>query len=262
MKMPVNASITHGFGGLMINIKYDLNTIDEKRALIKNKLFERSANIKSEDFNRISEEDLYILYELYDEIFLNGWFKQNFKGNIKFILSRQLTRSAGNTKTGKNIAQLKPEDIKFEVKISVNHLINFNKVDRRKYAGGIEAHSVTDGLMLVFEHELCHVIEFLLCCKSSCRKKPFKDLIFNLFGQTESTHELVGADELNALKFGLKPGDNVCFKYNGKRMNGFIQRINKRATVMCPDKNGRYIDKSGRRYKKYYASPESLLKSD
>ena len=52
----------------MIYIKYDLKTIDEKRALIKNKLFERSSNIKSENFDRISEKDLYILYELYDEM--------------------------------------------------------------------------------------------------------------------------------------------------------------------------------------------------
>lgn len=246
----------------MINIKYDLETIGEKRALIKKKLFEKSANIKSEYFNKISENDLYILYELYDEIFLQGWFKQNFKGNIKFILSRQLTKAAGNTRTKKNIAEIRPEDIEFEVKISLNHLTNFNKIDRAKYVGGIEARSVTDSLMLVFEHELCHVIEFLLCNKSSCRKKPFKDLIYNLFGQTESTHKLVGDNEVKAFEYGIKPGDNVKFNYKGKYIYGFIQRINKRATVMCHDINGSYVDKSGRRYKKYYVPPESLLKAD
>ena len=246
----------------MIYIKYDLKTIDEKRALIKNKLFERSSNIKSENFDRISEKDLYILYELYDEIFLQNWFKQNFKGNIKFILSRQLTRAAGNTRTRKNIAEIESENIEFEVKISLNHLINFNKINRTKYVGGIEAHSITDSLMLVFEHEMCHVIEFILYNKSSCSKKPFKDLIYNLFGQTESTHKLVSSYEANVFEYGIKQGDRVKFNYKGKCISGFIQRINKRATVMCPDLHGSYIDKFGRRYCKYYVSPESLLKSD
>lgn len=244
----------------MINIKYDLKTIEEKRALIKKNMFERSANIKEEDFKKISEKDLYILYELYDEIFLNNWFKENFKGKVIFKLSKQLTRAAGNTRTKKNIAKIEPKDIEFEVKMSLNHLINFNKIDRIKFVGGIEAESVMDSLMLVFEHELCHVIEFLVCFKSSCKKKPFKDLIFNLFGQSESTHNLISTNEVNLNKYGLKPGDSVKFLYKGKYINGFIQRINKRATVMCPDKRGNYIDKSGKHYKKYYASLEILMK--
>lgn len=244
----------------MINIKYDLKTIEEKRALIKKNMFERSANIKEENFKKISEKDLYILYELYDEIFLNNWFKENFKGKVIFKLSKQLTRAAGNTRTKKNIAKIEPKDIEFEVKMSLNHLINFNKIDRIKFVGGIEAESVMDSLMLVFEHELCHVIEFLVCFKSSCKKKPFKDLIFNLFGQSESTHNLISTNEVNLNKYGLKPGDSVKFLYKGKYINGFIQRINKRATVMCPDKRGNYIDKSGKHYKKYYASLEILMK--
>ncbi|MDD4781804.1 MAG: hypothetical protein PHT02_14540 [Tissierellia bacterium] len=244
----------------MINIKYDLKTIEQKRAFIKLKLFEKSANIKTENFNKISEKDLYILYELYDEVFLNNWFKKNFKGIIIFKLSKQLTRAAGNTRTKKNIDKIVPKDIEFEVKISLNHLMNFNKVDRTKYVGGIEAGSMLDSLMLVFEHELCHVIEFLVCFKSSCKKKPFKDLILNLFGQSESTHELISVKEVNLNKYGLKPGDSVKFLYDGKYINGFIQRINKRATVMCLDNSGNYIDKSGRHYRKYYVSLEFLMK--
>ena len=69
----------------MINIKYDLKTIDENRSILKDFLFSKSENIKSENFNKISEKDLHILFELYDEIFLKDWFKQNFKGKIKFI---------------------------------------------------------------------------------------------------------------------------------------------------------------------------------
>lgn len=244
----------------MINIKHDKDTINNKRAIIKESLFLKSININNENFEKISEKDLYILYNLYDEIFLKSWFKENFKGKIIFKLSKQLTRAAGNTTTKKNIAEIASENIEFEVKMSLNHLINFNKIDRSKYVGGIEADSILDSLMLVFEHELCHVIEFLVCKKSSCKKKPFKDLIFNLFGQTETSHKLVSANEVNAQEYGLKPGDKVNFQYNGKSINGFIQRINKRATVMCPDKHGNYIDKLGKKYKKFYATLDCLEK--
>ncbi len=246
----------------MINIKYDIDTINNKRSTIKKLLFEGSKNIKTENFSQIADKDLYILFELYDEIFLKSWFKDNFKGKIIFKLSKQLSRAAGNTRTKKNIADIRPENVEFEVKISLNHLANFNKIDRLKYVGGIEAVSVLDTLMLVFEHELCHVIEFLICFKSSCSKKPFKDLIFNLFGQTETTHKLVSANEVNIQSYGLKPGDRVKFQFNGKIVTGFIQRINKRATVMCQDKQGSYVDKSGRHYKKFYVSLESLTKAD
>lgn len=246
----------------MINIKYNTDDITDKRILIKELLFEKSINIKCENFSKISDDDLYILFNLYDEIFLNSWFKDNFKGKIKFKLSKQLTRAAGNTTTKRNLEKIKPEDVGFEVKISLNHLINFNKVDRTKYVGGMEANSVLDSLLLVFEHELCHVIEFIICKKSSCNKKPFKDLIFNLFGQTETTHKLVSANEVNSKEYGIKPGDNVKFQYNGKTVKGFIQRINKRATVMSLDKQGNYIDKYGRYYKKFYVPLKSLMKAD
>ncbi len=244
----------------MLDIKYDLKNIEEKRKTVKGRLFQESANIKSESFGKISEEDLYLLFELYDEIFLCRWFRQKFRGKIKFKLSRQLTRSAGNTRTRKNISAIKPEEVEFEVKISLNHLMNFNKAERIKYVGGIEAANVLDSLMLVFEHEICHVIEFLVRHKSSCSKKPFMELINNIFGHTEHTHKLVGAGEANISEYGLKPGDSVKFTYGSSTMEGFIQKMNRKATVMCPDKHGNYIDKSGRRYVKFYVHPESFIK--
>lgn len=244
----------------MIDIQYNLKDIEERRTSVKKRLFQQSANIKSESFDKISENDLYLLFKLYDDIFLSGWFEQRFKGNIKFKLSRQLTRSAGNTRTKKNISAIRPEEIEFEVKISLNHLMNFNKTERTKSVGGIEAFSVLDSLMLIFEHELCHVIEFLVRNKSSCSKKPFMDLINNIFGHKEHTHKLVGAGEANISEYGLKPGDSVRFKYGSETMEGFIQKMNKKATVMCPHKHGNYIDKSGKRYVKFCVHPESFIK--
>lgn len=244
----------------MIGLKYTTDAIYNKRELIKKSLFEKSNFIKTENFTKISDYDLYILFALYDEIFLDWWFKKNFKGKIKFTLSRQLTRAAGNTRTKKNIAVLKPEEVEFEVKISLNHLADFDKVDRIKYVGGIEVNSKLDSLMLVLEHELCHVIEFILCNKSSCSKKPFKDLIYNLFGQTESNHKLTTKKEVIAQEYGLKPGDNVTFEFECKKSKGIISRINKRATVMVLDKKGNYVDTKGNHYKKFYVPLSCLNK--
>lgn len=244
----------------MINIKYDLNTINNKREQVKKSLFKMSNTIKSEDFIAISNNDLYILFKLYDEIFLNDWFKDNFKGNINFVLSRQLTKAAGNTRTKKNIVKLKPEEIEFEVKISLNHLINFDKIDRDKTVGGINVNNKLDSLMLVLEHELCHVIEFIVCYKSSCSKEPFKNLIYDVFGQKESTHNLISYKEVTLSEYGLKMGDNVKFQFKEKEISGFINRINKNAIVMCPSPRGKYVDKAGNFYTKYSVPLSCLQK--
>lgn len=236
----------------MLNLNYDAVTIAHKREQIKIKLFEQSTNIKTDDFTKISDSDLYILYNLYDDIFLSSWFKCNLKGKIKFKLSKQLTRAAGNTTTRKNIAVIEPENVEFVVKISSNHLINFDKAERDKFVGGIKVNSRLDCLMLVFEHEICHVIEFLICKKSSCSKGNFKNLIHDLFGHTESTHKLVSNNEANYHQYGMLVGERVTFEHDGKRLHGFINRINKRATVMSPSKFGKYVDKTGQRYTKYY----------
>ena len=246
----------------MIALKYDLNTINSKREYIKKNLFIQSRFVKSEDFTSISDRDLYSLYNSYDDIFVETWHKNNFKGKIKLTLSRQLTRAAGNTKTKKNIAMIKPEDIEFEIKISLNHLINFDKTDRDKYVGGIKVNNKLDSLMLVFEHELCHVIEFLIYKKSNCSKQPFKSLISDLFGQSESHHKLVTTREANFSQYGLVPGDWVSFEYAGDELTGFINKINKRATVMSPSQHGKYVDKSGQHYTKYYIPLSCLTKKE
>jgi hypothetical protein len=235
----------------MIGLKYDINTINTKRNLVKQRLYEESEHIKSESFVSISEQDILILYELYDEVFLNNWFADNFRGKIKFKLSRQLTRAAGNTRTKRNIGEILPEDIEFEIKISLDYLYNFNEDGRAKYVGGIQVFSRLDSLMLIFEHELCHVIEFIIRKKSSCKKPPFKELVYDLFGQNESTHKLVSIQEINYLKYGFKPGDSVTFSFQGQEINGRINKIVKNAIVISPCKRG---------YKKYSVPLSNLMR--
>jgi hypothetical protein len=50
---------------------------------------------------------------------------------------------------------------------------------------------------------------------------------------------------------GIRPGARVKFDYEGRPMQGVVNRVTKRATVLVEDPGGiRYSD--GKRYAKYY----------
>jgi len=218
-----------------------------------------SDNINSKTINTMSAADLKLLFQLYDEVFLENWFKEGFKGKLRFSLSRQMTKSAGLTRCPKNINTIKPEELVIEIKIGVDFFFHYNMLEGSKAVGGVDTGSSLEALQLVFEHELCHVIEFIHFSKSNCRGERFKTLAGNLFGHTESHHKLPTHKQIANEKLGLNIGDDVAFTFEGKKLTGILYSINKRATVMVRDKNGPLADKQGRRYSKYYV-PLNILK--
>jgi len=233
--------------------------INEKRNIIRNELFASSDNIKCGKLEKFADSDLYLLFRIYDNLYLNDWFKNNFEGIIiNFKFSRRLKSSAGITKCQKNISI--PEKQTFEIDISADFLFDYHKVDRDIYVNGIKTEDSLDALMLVFEHELCHVLENLQYGKTSCRGKRFKNMAYMLFGHTDVTHALPTNYEINQLNYKLKIGDRAAFEFEGKAMQGIINRINKRATVMVENQNGKYIDRLGKRYQKFYVPLDMLHK--
>jgi hypothetical protein len=244
----------------LTNIKYDEDIIKQKRLQIREQLFALSNNIKNGNIEVISEKDLKILFGLYDTIFLEEYFKDSFKGSIKFALSHQMTKSAGITKTPRDIASISPEKQQFEIKVSLDFLFDFYKSKREKFVGGIIASDPLDVLMLVLEHEICHVIEFHIFKFSSCKKARFKTIINNIFGHKESYHKLATNSELIYINFGLKPNDKITFEYEGKVLKGIIYRINKRATILVEDKKGLFKNLFGKSFSKYYIPVDSLKK--
>ncbi len=244
----------------MLHLKYDDKTTHDKRIAVRNALCEHSQNIKNGDFKVLHEKDLWILFHLYDEIFFEDYFKRSFEGKLTLTLSRQMTRSAGITRTPKNIAKLPPKEQQFEIKISLDFLFTYYFTSREKFVNGIATKDPLDVLILVFEHELCHVIEFLFFFKSSCRGKRYKEIAFNIFGHTDNHHNMPTMPELSFLKYGFKPTDCVQFTHEGKELTGIISSIKKRAIVMVEDKKGTYYNKSGKRFAKYTV-PLSQLKS-
>lgn len=242
----------------ILTIKLNKDDIIKKRKEVSELLILSSTNIKNGIISTISTADLELLFQLYDKVFLKNWFRNDFRGKLKFSLSRQMTKSAGLTRCPKNIDKIKPEEVMIEIKIGVDFFFHYGLIEGSKKVGGVDTKSSLEALQLVLEHELCHVLEFLHFGKSNCKGKRFKEIASNLFGHTESFHMLPTHKQIASQKLGLRIGDTVLFTFEGKRLKGILYNINKRATVMVRDKNGTLTDKQGNRYSKYFV-PLNLL---
>lgn len=236
----------------VLKTKQPLYEIENRRAIITNHLLSHSKTMKSPQLTAISTADLELLFGLYDEIFLQNWFRENYKGRMKFSLSGKMTKSAGKTLCPKSIGKIRQEDLVLEIRLGVDFFLKYGRHSHRNTVCGIETRSGLEALLLVFEHELCHVLEFLLFHKSSCKGKRFKAMANNAFGHTESYHKLPTGMQIANKVYGFKPGDTVSFDFKEKRLTGFIYNINKRATVLVPDRKGPLVDRRGKRYSKYY----------
>lgn len=245
----------------LIFLKYNESEIEKKRESIRNELFSLSKNITSGKITRISNMDLSILFQLYDKYFFNHYFRNNFKDKIIFVLSKKLTTNAGSLSYHKNNKSFSPDKITYTLKIGVNFIFKYYTLNRNKPVSGIISKDALEALQLVFEHEICHLIEYHLLNYSSCKKVFFLTISNNIFGHKETFHALPSEKEIAYKKYNLKIGDEVYFKNNNITLKGIINRITKRATVMVPDKNGIYMNKNGERFIKWYVPLSELKKN-
>lgn len=236
----------------LLEAKKQKSDIISRRKEISWHLSQQIPGIQNGTITRLSTTDLIWMYELYDRIFFANWFKESFAGKIKFSLSRRMTKSAGLTLCPKNIDKIKPEEWVMEIRIGVDFFLQYNTIEGSKTVCGIKTSSALEALQLVFEHELCHVLEFIHFKQSKCSGQRFKTIAANLFGHSESYHKLPTIRQIANQKLGLHIGDIVSFDFEGKRLNGILYNINKRATVMVKDRKGSLTDKKGNRYTKYY----------
>lgn len=243
----------------LLNIKYESCEIEKKRRAIRKSLISRSPYITSGVISRMAESDLEILFNFYDDTFFKKCFQESFAGKLRFSLSTRMTRSAGKTSYPRNLADLSPDQHEYEIRVGISFFFNYNQLHRDKTVNGIKTKDALEALQLVFEHEIVHLIELYCCGESSCRKERFKMMAKNIFGHTDSYHHLPTEKEIACTKYGFHAGDPVCFAYEGREYRGFIKQINKRATVMVPDKGGPFQDQKGKRYNKWYI-PIPLLK--
>ena len=243
----------------LATLSYRPEEIAAKRREITERFITISPDIRTPKITRISVIDLRFLFELYDEIFFANYFKNEYPGKFKFSLSPRLTRSAGKTLCPRNIVKIKPENVIIEIRMGLSFFFKYDEISTDKMVCGLLTHHSLEAFQLVFEHELCHVLEFIHYHHSSCAQKRFKTIAQNIFGHLESYHKLPTSRTIAQEKYDLKIGDWVNFSVENRRLEGMIYNIHKRATVMVRDSQGRYTDKKGNRYSKYYV-PLGLLK--
>jgi len=234
------------------NLKYYNSEIVIKRNSIRNIFITKSKNVKTGDIQCMSNDDLKILFELYDEEFLNSYFRRNFKGTLTFSLSTRMTSAAGKTIYSRKIKLLEEAEETYEIRMGIKFFFQYYKVERDKIVSGIKTKDSLEAFQIVFEHELCHLIELHLYKESSCKKLRFKTMVYNMFAHTDVVHQLPSQKEIISEKYGLIIGQKVSFLNDGKKYNGFIYKINKRATVMVKDNKGTYRDGMGNVYSKWY----------
>ena len=239
-------------------LKYSRSEIIKKRNDIRNRLIIKSKNVKNGNIQFMSKIDLEILFDLYDQEFLNDYFSKNFKGSLKFSLSTRMTSSAGKTIYSRKIKLLKEAEETYEIRMGIKFFYQYYMVERDKMVSGINTKDSLEAFQIVFEHELCHLIELHLYKESSCKKLRFKTMVNNMFDHTDVYHQLPNQKEIISKKYGLLVGQKVSFISEGRKYNGIIYKLNKRATVMVKDSKGTYRDRDGNVYSKWYVQFEQL----
>ncbi len=228
-----------------------------KKSQIHAAVLSQSKVIDAPNFTRIHTDDLKFLFHAYDDAFCSGKIKETL-GNIPldFGLSKRMTRSGG--KTTRYIHERTGER-KYGISVATSILFGcFDGENHRPIiASGIVCRDRLDALQRVMEHEIIHLIEMLLWEKSSCSQARFHSMSLRFFSHTENKHQLITPSEKAFVKFGVKPGMTVRFRFDGVEYQGFVNRITKRATVLVEDQRGqRYRD--GKYYSKFYVPVEML----
>ncbi len=119
-----------------------------------------------------------------------------------------MTKAGGKTKYFKKTKREGTElhvEITYEISIASTLLYQtFWDVKRTITVNGIVCHDRLEALQRIFEHELIHFIEIFLWKKSSCSAQQFKRLVRQIFGHSETTHQLITQTERAMKKFGIK----------------------------------------------------------
>lgn len=240
----------------LADLKYTSREIKKKSKKIYRQILAESENFDCGNFKAIGTDDLASLFGLYDLYFFNRFFHNNYKEKISFRLSRRMTRAAGGIAYRKH-------DGTYTIALSTTLVSQtFHDVKREVTVNGIVCHDRLEATMRVLEHEIIHLLEWVLFGKTSCSKPGFRSLSRNIFGHTDVTHQLVTQAERAHKRFNLRVGDEAVFEHDGKTYRGVISRITKRATVMVRDSDGHFQDSQGNRYSKYYVPLQHLNRSE
>lgn len=235
----------------------ELTRLDEEASRA---IADQCPNLAGGGFARLTCAELRVVFTVVDGIYLRGALQQLCQSRgeqLDFRLSARMTHTAGTTTwlrpRGRN-----PSPGRFVIAIAPGVIHDSFRLLPEATVCGVACPNMATALMRIMQHEMVHLLEFLCYGRSSCAADRFRQLVFRLFGHTESRHRLLTPHERARLTHGVQPGDLVEFEFEGRTMTGRINRISRRATVLVPDSSGaRYTD--GRHYRRFYV-PLDLLR--
>ena len=135
----------------------------------------------------------------------------------------------------------------------------FEDVDRPVEVTGRQCKDRLEAMQRIAEHEFVHLIEMLIWNDGNCSEARFQSIANRYFWHTDYKHDLITQRERAATKFDIRVGDYVRFGHDGRYLQGRVNRITRRATVLVPDKSGeRFSD--GNHYLRFYVPLERLKK--
>jgi hypothetical protein len=232
----------------------------ERTGAIYTDLLDQSRYMQQGNFRSFHAEDLRRLFQLYDATFFAGHVGKHLgsKG-ITFRISPRMTSAGGKTTRFRM-----PNGLEYyEITVASTLLFKtFTENDHRPVSvTGIACRDRLEALQRVFEHELVHLLEMVLWKDSNCRANRFQTLATRLFTHREHTHRLITPREQAYVKFGIRPGVWVRFRFEGREYRGLVNRVTKRATVLVPSPRGaRFSD--GKHYETYYVPVSQLQTLD
>jgi hypothetical protein len=227
----------------------------ERRQAVRQLILQNSSNVCEANFQSISNEDLGALFQAIDEIFFDGLVSSVCERvshkPLRFRLSTRMT-STGGTTTMRYRRGLNPKR-HFEIAIATTPLFETFRIETSSLVGGLVCNSRLDALQRIMEHEMVHLVEMLLWNNSSCSGARFQKIVKRIFGHTESKHRMLTPRDVAQRRIGVSLGDTVLFEVQGQGLQGTVNRISKRATVLVATTSTKGIRfNDGNFYLKYY----------
>ena len=254
----------HDRAAFLRTLRYDQHVVEQKTAGIYAHMLEQSAHVDGGNFDSLSHTDVELLFTLYDESFFQKRLERMLRHDdawpMQFRVSGQMTRSGGKTIQRMHGPRHdhQPRRVTYEIAVSSWLLFQTFKEDHRPITvSGITCRDRLGALLRIMEHEVIHLAELLTWGQSSCGAPRFQRLAGGLFGHTAVTHGLITRAERARIEQGIRGGTRVWFDHDGRRFEGVVNRITKRATVLVPDDEG-VLYSDGNRYLKFYVPLEIL----
>lgn len=230
------------------------------RKQIHEQMLLTSRFINGPNFQKVAAEDVSRMIRMYDDRFFDGKILRAASAEgISFQLSSRMT-SVG----GKLVTQY-PEGSydgrrSFELVLSSTLLFQtFEDVSRPVEVAGCMCHDRLEAMQRIAEHEFVHLVEMLIWNDGNCSEARFQSIANRYFGHTDYQHNLITQRERAAVKFNIRVGDDVIFHHDGHRMQGRVNRITRRATVLVPNAAGQKFN-DGKRYSRFYVPLERLTR--